>query len=88
MVVPENTKPKDTSNKIPDSNSNTSNASIPTTTQHTLTPIVTKEPEKVKDKTILDDATYKPNNIIFLVDVSSSMSDTLKLKVMQSALHY
>ena len=92
MVVVENNKPKDVSNKIPDNNSNTNPVtSLPTktTTIHpTVTPVTVKEPEKVKDKTVLDDAIYKPNNIIFLVDVSSSMSDTLKLKVMQSALHY
>ena len=30
---------------------------------------------------------YKPNNILFLVDVSSSMKDSLKLPVMKVALH-
>lgn len=92
IVVVENNKPKDTSNKIPDNTT-----TIPTTTPyptHTITtqnPIVaseTKEPTPIKDKTILDEALYKPNNIVFLVDVSSSMADTSKLKVMQHALHY
>ena len=36
----------------------------------------------------MDETLYKPNNIIFLVDVSSSMKDTSKLKVMQFALHH
>ena len=30
---------------------------------------------------------YKPNNILFLVDVSSSMKDSLKFPVMKKALH-
>ncbi|HOZ88336.1 MAG TPA: DUF1573 domain-containing protein, partial [Bacteroidia bacterium] len=30
---------------------------------------------------------YKPNNILFLVDVSGSMKDSLKLPLMKSALH-
>ena len=30
---------------------------------------------------------YKPNNILFLVDVSSSMKDSLKLPLMKVALH-
>ena len=88
IVVVENNKPKDTSNKIPD---NTTTTTYPTHTITTQNPIVTsptKEPTIIKDKTILDGALYKPNNIVFLVDVSSSMSDTLKLKVMQHALHY
>lgn len=42
----------------------------------------------LKDENQLDEKHYKPNNIIFLVDVSSSMKDTSKLKVMQYALHY
>ena len=96
IVVVENNKPKDTSNKIPD-NTTTIPTTTPSTTTyptHTITtqnPIVTsetKEPIPIKDKTILDGDLYKPNNIVFLVDVSSSMSDTSKLKVMQHALHY
>jgi len=80
IVVVENTKPKDTSNKIPDRSS--------------TTPIITetkkevKEPTKEKNETVLDEELYKPNNIIFLVDVSSSMKDSAKLPVMQHALHF
>ncbi len=43
--------------------------------------------DTIKQQPILNDKLYKPNNIIFLVDVSSSMKDTTKLKVMQYALH-
>ena len=98
MVVVENTKPRDNSNKIPDNSSEypthtTTVVTTKTTTSVTSTnkPIAateTKTIEKPKDHTLLDETLYKPNNIIFLVDVSSSMSDTSKLKVMQNALHY
>jgi Mg-chelatase subunit ChlD len=97
MVVVENTKPRDNSNKIPDNSSEypthtaTVAATKTITTKPVDKPITVYEPkttEKPKDNTLLDEALYKPNNIIFLVDVSSSMSDTSKLKVMQNALHY
>ena len=80
-------KPKDNSNKIPDNTGNKTNYPPPSQTvtpTKTLTPIVTKPVNKNE----LDKDLYKPNNIIFLVDVSSSMKDTSKLKVMQYALHY
>lgn len=81
IVVTETNKPRDTSNKIPDNTSNTviDNPVIPVKTP---TPVSTKNPNE------LDEDLYKPNNIIFLVDVSSSMKDTSKLKVMQYALHH
>jgi len=81
IVVTEPTKPRDTSNKMPDNTINTviDNPVIPIKTP---TPVNTKKPNE------LDEDLYKPNNIIFLVDVSSSMKDTNKLKVMQYALHH
>lgn len=98
IVVVENNKPRDNSNKIPDNSSEypIHTATITTTktttvATHVEKPITTSETtliEKPKDYTLLDETLYKPNNIIFLVDVSSSMSDTSKLKVMQNALHY
>lgn len=98
IVVVENTKPKDTSNKIPDNNgehnatiSKVENTVVSTKTSTISKPIITNETkslENSKDNSLLDEKLYKPNNIIFLVDVSSSMSDTSKLKVMQNALHY
>ncbi len=87
IVAVEPTKPRDTSNKIPDNSDST-----PTVTYSTLPVATTKtlstEPIQPKSTTLLDEKLYKPNNIIFLVDVSSSMRDTNKLKVMQVALHY
>ena len=100
MVVVENTKPRDNSNKIPDNSSEYPTHTTTVATTKTITaatpkpidkPIPVTEPkanDKPKDNTLLDETLYKPNNIIFLVDVSSSMSDTSKLKVMQNALHY
>jgi Mg-chelatase subunit ChlD len=87
IAVAESTKPKDTSNKIPD-NSDDQPVLAPANE-----PIVIEKPEpkkatEQKDETLLNESLYKPNNIIFLVDVSSSMRDTNKLKVMQVALHY
>ncbi len=83
IVVTEPTKPKDTSNQIPDNNS------IPEVKEPVTKPEITSTPEATpSSKTVLDEKLYKPNNIIFLVDVSSSMRDTNKLKVMQFALHH
>lgn len=81
IVVPENNTPRDVSNKIPDNSS---------------TPRI-KEPELHKgnseevtqtESTELDERKYKANNLIFLIDVSSSMKDSSKLQVMQQALYY
>lgn len=82
IVVTENTKPKDFSNKIPDNSSSPQIDIKPET--------IVKEPLKKVEisKTELDEHLYKPNNIIFLVDVSSSMKDSTKLPVMQNALHF
>jgi len=82
IVVVENNKPKDVSNKIPDNTGSKQNT-------HKTEP-VKKETIQVstKKETELDEKLYKPNNIIFLVDVSSSMKDSAKLPVMQNALHF
>jgi len=81
IVVTEPTKPRDTSNKIPD---NTTNTVI----DNSVIPVKPTTQPKTKNPDELDEDLYKPNNIIFLVDVSSSMKDTSKLKVMQFALHH
>ena len=81
IVVTEPTKPRDNSNKMPD---NTTNTEI----DNPVIPIKLSQPTKTKNSNELDEDLYKPNNIIFLVDVSSSMRDTNKLKVMQFALHH
>lgn len=82
ITINEDNRPKDISNKIPD---------------HSDTGLITSGSDTEKTETIkesavisstLDESLYKPNNIIFLVDVSSSMKDSSKLPVMQSALHF
>lgn len=80
IIVLESDKPRDVSNKMPDYTTHTESR-VPVT--------LTEEPKKTKSKNdnLLDETLYKPNNIIFLVDVSNSMKDTNKLKVMQYALH-
>lgn len=89
IVVAEPSKPKDTSNKIPETSTSSAASSQATQTVTSTEPIAVTEPVEVTTaKTVLDKKSYKPNNIIFLVDVSSSMRDTNKLKVMQFALHH
>ncbi|MFO0323006.1 MAG: VWA domain-containing protein [Bacteroidota bacterium] len=87
IVVSQTNKPLDRSNKIPDHTVDTSKykpSNQVSIESKKLTPSASI-PELSNE---LDDDFYKPNNIIFLVDVSSSMKDTSKLKVMQYALHY
>lgn len=82
VFVNEPNKPRDNSNKIPDNSS-----ALVTQIPEIKEPEV-KKPAEPKKQTLLDEDLYKPNNIIFLVDVSSSMKDSAKLPVMQHALHY
>ncbi len=88
IVVVTNNAPKDNSNKIPDNNRVEVNHQNdkPKTTEQKL-PIL-QTPVKQPNFLGLDDNLYKPNNIVFLVDVSSSMKDTNKLNVMKIALYY
>ncbi|MDF2448472.1 MAG: von Willebrand factor type [Bacteroidota bacterium] len=79
IVVVESTKPRDVSNRIPDHTVNIENKKPEVN--------VETKPVDTKDEALLDDKLYKANNIIFLVDVSNSMKDTNKLKLMQVALH-
>jgi Mg-chelatase subunit ChlD len=88
MVVAETNKPRDNTNRIPD---NTEANTVPIQATQPVTgpkPEVTEPAVKPKESVLLDETLYKPNNIIFLVDVSSSMKDSAKLPVMQAALHY
>lgn len=85
LIVYEDNKPKDHSNKIPD------HTSAVTTPQITAEPKI-KEPEPnrppEKEESVLSPLLYKPNNIVFLVDVSSSMKDSTKLAVLQHSINY
>lgn len=81
LVVTEPAKPRDVSNKMPDGNTNRQPARKDSIVQSPARPIV-----QADDK-LLDNSLYKPNNIVFVVDVSSSMKDSLKLPVMQASLY-
>lgn len=66
----------------------TATIALPTATQvtNTLTVSQASVPAKQYSGTLPESA-YKPNNLIFLVDVSSSMRDSLKLPLMKLALY-
>ncbi len=76
IVVIDPKEPRDNSNKIPDKSSSTV----------TYSPMITF-PEVPEDTMGLSIIRYKPNNILFLVDVSNSMKDSLKLPLMKKALY-
>lgn len=83
LVVTPPKEPRDNSNHIPD------NGSEPVVT---YSPIIsfTEDPKEavIKENPLeLSVLNYKPNNILFLVDVSSSMKDSLKLPLMKNALY-
>lgn len=70
---------RDNSNRIPDKSSEPVVTYTPPVQKSTLPE--TKNPDE------LSISEYKPNNILFLIDVSGSMKDSLKLPLMKSALH-
>jgi len=70
---------RDNSNRIPDRSSEQFST-------YTVSPKNTQSSQKkIPDELPASD--YKPNNIIFVVDVSGSMKDSLKLPLMKIALH-
>lgn len=79
LIVSKEPEKKDNSNKIPDNSRED--------------PIVSNTPIKKPETPIennsneLSVVNYKPNNILFLLDVSGSMKDSLKLPLMKSAMH-
>jgi Mg-chelatase subunit ChlD len=81
IVISEPEKKRDVSNKIPDNSSEPIVTYIPEKNAEKE-----KEPVRVNEKglSVLE---YKPNNIVFLVDVSNSMKDSLKLPLMKNALY-
>lgn len=82
IVVTNTPTVRDNSNKLPD-------ATVTIKTPTTI-PEKTKRDSVVKKsetKGELPELLYKPNNIIFLVDVSNSMKDSLKFPAMKKALN-
>lgn len=81
MIVTNTPTKRDVSNKIPDRPSETIVSKDTSVTK-------VKEVEvNQSDSAELPILLYKPNNILFLVDVSNSMKDSLKLPLMKQALH-
>lgn len=81
IVVPAEPVKRDQTNRIPDAS-----ASHPVVVQEPQTkPTLAPKTKEVPSDPLEG---HKPNNLIFLVDVSSSMRDSLKLPVMKKALHH
>lgn len=86
IIVPEHTTKRDNSNKMPGSDP------IPDIKPSKNTPTIKTDPleppaSEKPASSAFTETEYKPNNILFLVDVSSSMRDSLKLPLMKLALH-
>jgi Mg-chelatase subunit ChlD len=85
-AIPEPDEKRDASNRIPDP--------AQSETSHTITvPSSDKTkrsgPEEQKGSpSLLSSEEFLPNNITFLVDISGSMKDSLKLPLMKTALHH
>lgn len=86
IIVPENTTKRDNSNKMPGSDPGIELKPNKNTSTAKTDPLNPSSPEKPVN-TEFTEAEYKPNNILFLVDVSSSMRDSIKLPLMKLALH-
>lgn len=80
ILVPSNPVPRDNSNRMPGSSPSSTVPPLKAIDKESpVTQIIETKSEKLHD--------HKPNNVLFLVDVSSSMRDSLKLPVMKVALH-
>lgn len=84
IVVTEPPRQRDNSNRMPD-------PAQPKQPEQPVSPPKTdlpkkEEPQKETSRE-LSRLEYKPNNILFLVDVSGSMKDSMKLPLMKEALH-
>lgn len=79
IAVKDSKEKRDVTNKMPD------NSSEPIVTK-TAEPEV-KKPTLEEDHSKLPVLEYKPNNIVFLIDVSNSMKDSMKLPLMKKAMY-
>lgn len=90
MVVPILNEPKDVSNKIPDNTQSGEQSEKRNEIEEKKGKQNENGEKKQGVETPSDELSlilYKPNNIVFLVDVSSSMKDSLKLPLMKLALY-
>lgn len=81
IVVPDTQQPRDNSNRLPDPTQAVISPSV------ALTKPSPKQTPELQNPAQLPVEDYKPNNIVFLVDVSGSMRDSLKLPLMKTAMH-
>lgn len=84
IVINQPTTKRDNSNKMPD-NSSAPMETRTVTTEAKPTPSVEPKIETTSQK--LPETLYKPNNLLFLVDVSNSMKDSSKLPLLKLAMH-
>jgi len=80
LIDRKSTTKRDNSNKLPGSSETPGMTATPKT-------VIKEHPKKDQVNPEFSEADYKPNNILFLVDISSSMRDSLKLPVMKIAMH-
>jgi Mg-chelatase subunit ChlD len=81
VIITEPERKRDASNKMPD---NPSEPIVSVVTEKKDDP----SPRDIeKNESSLSLLEYKPNNIVFLVDVSNSMKDSMKLPLMKIALY-
>lgn len=86
IVVNKPIEKRDNSNKMPD------NSSTPIETKEkdkeiNNTSTITATPKVETTNQKLPETLYKPNNLLFLVDVSNSMKDSLKLPLLKIAIN-
>jgi Mg-chelatase subunit ChlD len=85
IVVNQPEVKRNNSNKMPDNPSEPVETKTLDAGTRTGAKIETAIPEKTNEK--LPEALYKPNNLLFLVDVSNSMKDSMKLPLLKLAMH-
>lgn len=73
---------RDNSNRLPDVSTTPTLPSVPIAQQEKVI-----EQKVISGSTLFPEDQYRPNNLVFLVDISGSMRDTLKLPLMKLALH-
>lgn len=84
ILIPEDNTPRDNSNKMPE---NPAAPAIKLPPAPAPKPVIKPAPAIKQNPDEFSADNYRPNNILFLVDVSSSMRDSLKLPLMKNALH-
>jgi Mg-chelatase subunit ChlD len=83
MVVNTSTVSRDRSNKIPDPS--TPKPVSPAIGPPPPTPTLVQQPVVKNEKELGNN--YRPNNLLFLLDISGSMKDSLKLPLIKEALY-